>query len=165
MGVYRIDKDGSVHLVAANVAKPNGIAISPDQKTLYVANCDQPGDGNSRFLSDDIKAVRPTGEGYILAYNLLPDGSLQFRGKLIDYGTSCPDGLAVDREGNLYIGVWERLEVYSPKGKKIAEIKVPEAVNMCFGRGRFSKTLFIAGGKSIYAIDVKKEGYNVPYKK
>jgi gluconolactonase len=53
MGVYRIDKDSSIHLVAANVSKPNGIAISPDQKTLYVANCDVPGNGTTRFLPND----------------------------------------------------------------------------------------------------------------
>jgi sugar lactone lactonase YvrE len=68
MGVYRIDGDSSVHLVAANVAKPNGIAVSPDQKTLYVVNCDFPGNGNRWFLPDEKDAVRPGGEGLILAF-------------------------------------------------------------------------------------------------
>ncbi|KAA5549050.1 SMP-30/gluconolactonase/LRE family protein [Adhaeribacter rhizoryzae] len=53
MGVYRIDGDSSVHLVAANVNKPNGIAVSPDQKNLYVVNCDFPGNGNRWFLPEE----------------------------------------------------------------------------------------------------------------
>lgn len=102
MGVYRIDKDRSVHLVAANVEKPNGIIISPDQKTLYVANCNWPGNGNTDNLPDDYTGVRPTGEGSIMAYHLLPDGNLQFKSKLIDFGTaSGPDGMTIDKDGNL----------------------------------------------------------------
>ena len=58
----------------------------------------------------------------------------------------------------------EIVEVFSPDGKKISEIKTPHATNLCFGRGQFSKTLFIAGGKSIYSIETKNEGYNIPFK-
>lgn len=163
MGVYRIDKDGSIHLIAANVSKPNGIAISPDQKTLYVANCDLPGNGNSRSLPNDFSAIRPVGEGSIIAYNLMTDGSLQFKSKLIDLGTAGPDGMATDVEGNLYIALGDKVGIFSSDGKQILEIKT-RATNLCFGRGKFNKTLFIAGGKSIYSMETKKEGYNIPFK-
>ncbi len=73
--------------------------------------------------------------------------------------------MTIDVEGNLYIASGEKVEVFSSDVKKITEIKTPQATNLCFGRGRFSKTLFIAGNKSIYTIETKKEGYNIPFKK
>ena len=158
MGVYRIDNDGSIHLVAANVTKPNGIIISPDQKNLYVANGNWPGNGNFFVLPDEHSAVRPTPEGSLIAFDLMPDGSLKFKSKLIDRGVV--DGMAIDVDGNLYLSMGVKVEVFSPKGIKITEIKTP-ARNVCFGRGKYSKTLFIAGGTGVYMIETKKEGYNV----
>ena len=166
MGVYRIDNDGSVHLVAANASKPNGITISPDQKTLYVTNNDFPGNNNFWVLPDDAPTVRPTtANGLLIAYDILPDGNLKFKSNLIDFGDPSPDGMAVDKEGNLYVAVWDRVDVFSPDNKKITEIKLPQTRNLCFGTGRFSKTLFIAAGNGIYMIETKKEGYNIPLKK
>ena len=162
MGVYRIDKDSTIHLVAANINRPNGIVISPDQKTLYVVNADYPGNGNLRFLPDDFSGVKPTPEGSLMVYDLMPDGSLRFKQK---FEHAKGDGMTIDTEGNLYIATGEKVEVFSSDGKKITEIKTPQATNLCFGRGRFNKTLFIAGGKSIYTIETKKEGYNIPFKK
>lgn len=78
-GVYRIDNDNSVHLIAANVTKPNGIIISPDQKTLYVANGDFPGNSNFWVLPDSVLAVRPIPGGSLIAFNLMPDGSLTYK--------------------------------------------------------------------------------------
>lgn len=161
MGVYRIDNDGSIHLVAANVTKPNGIIISPDQKNLYVANADWPGNGNFWVLPDEQSAVRPTPEGALIAFDLMPDGSLKFKSKLIDRRA---DGMAIDVDGNLYLSMGDKVEVFSPKGEKITEIKTP-ARNVCFGRGKYSKTLFIAGGTGVYMIETKKEGYNIPLNK
>lgn len=163
MGVYRIDKDGSVHLVAANIAKPNGIVLSPDQNTLYVANCDFPGNGKYTFGFEK-ETVRPNGEGSVYAYDVKPDGSLGFRSKLVDLGTSGPDGMTVDTDGNLYIALGDRVGVYAADGKKITDIKSPRATNLCFGRGQFSKTLFIVGGKSVYMIETNKEGFHHPFK-
>jgi gluconolactonase len=165
MGIYRIDKDSSVHLVAANVNKPNGIATSPDQKTLYVVNCDFPGNGNRWFLTEEKDVVGPNGEGSVFAYDLKEDGSLRVRSKLINFGNSIgPDGMTVDADGNLYIAIGSRVVVYDPNGNKLTEIKCPQATNLCFGRGKFSKTLFIAGGKSIYMVGTNKEGDVLPSK-
>ncbi len=85
IGVYRIDLDGSVHLIAANATKPNGIAISPDQKTLYVVNNDGPGAGIYGALPDGFTGPVSTKQNEaILEYELLPDGSLKFKKQLID---------------------------------------------------------------------------------
>lgn len=161
-GIYRIDTNNTVHLVAANVDQPNGILVSPDQKTVYVANCNFPGNGNTGELPADFSGVRANGEGSLFAYNLLPDGNLQLRAKLIDFGiTTCPDGMAIDKDGNLYIALGDKVGIYSSEGEKLSEIKTPRATNLCFGTGKYNKTLFIAGGKSIYTIETTKEGYNV----
>ena len=117
------------------------------------------------ILPDDSPAVRPsTASGLLMAYDILPDGNLKFKSNLIDFGTSAPDGMAVDKDENLYVAMYDRLDVFSPEGKKITEIKLPEVRNVSFGRGQFSKTLFIAAGKGIYMLKTKKEGYNLPFK-
>ena len=153
-GVYRIDTDGTVHLIIANASKPNGIAISPDNKTLYIANY--------HWGHPDILKT-----GAILEYTLLPDGNVQFKGILIDLMNNDPDGIKVDSEGNIYIAVKGNIVVYSPKGEQLEEIEVPNrsATNLCFGRGSFSKTLFITTSKKLYTLEVKKEGFHIPFKK
>jgi len=163
-GVYRIDTDGTVHLIIANASKPNGIAISPDQKTLYIANYDL---GASNFLEEGFNGPVSEQNGAILEYMLLPDGNVQFQGVLIDLMNNGPDGIKVDSEGNIYIAVKGNIEVYSSKGNKLSEIKVPNnsATNLCFGRGKFSNTLFITTRQKLYTIDVKKEGFHIPFKK
>jgi gluconolactonase len=156
-GVYRIDTDNSVHLIAANIDQPNGILVSPDQQSLYVANCKSAGSN----LPSDYKGVRPSAEGAVFAYDLAPDGSVQLRGKLVDFGQNvCADGMAIDRDGNLYVALGDRVGIYSPQGKIRSEIKV-RATNLCFGVGRYSKTLFIVGGKGVNMVETLKEGYNV----
>lgn len=165
MGVYRADPNGEVHLVAANVAKPNGIVLSPDGKTLYVANCDWPGSGNSGGDFEK-STVRPTMAGAVYAFDVQQDGSLKLRSKLIDFGsTAGPDGMTVDADGNLYISLGNRVAVYAPSGNPITEIKSPRATNLSFGTGAYRKTLFIVGGKSVYMIETKKEGVAIAAKK
>ena len=165
-GVYRIDTDGTVHLIIANASKPNGIAISPDYKTLYIANYDL-GHSNLQVSPKGFKGPASEIKGAILEYTLLPDGNVQFKGILVDLMNNGPDGIKVDSEGNIYIAVKGNIVVYSPKGKQLEEIEVPNksATNVCFGRGEFNKTLFITTSKKLYTIEVKKEGFHIPFKK
>ena len=165
-GVYRIDTDGTIHLIIANASKPNGIAISPDYKTLYIANYDL-GHSNLQVFPEGFKGPRPEIRGSILEYTLLPDGNVEFKGILVDLMNNGPDGIKVDLEGNIYVAVKGNIFVYSPKGEQLEEIKVPNksAKNLCFGRGEFSKTLFITTSKKLYTIEVNKEGFHIPFKK
>lgn len=165
-GVYRIDTDGTIHLIIANASKPNGIAISPDYKTLYIANYDL-GHSNLQVFPEGFKGPRPEIRGTILEYTLLPDGNVEFKGILVDLINNGPDGIKVDLEGNIYVAVKGNIFVYSPKGEQLEEIKVPNksAKNLCFGRGEFSKTLFITTSKKLYTIEVNKEGFHIPFKK
>lgn len=165
-GVYRIDTDGTVHLIIANASKPNGIAISPDYKTLYIANYDL-GHSNLQVFPEGFKGPAPEISGTILEYTLLPDGNVEFKGILVDLMNNGPDGIKVDSEGNIYVAVKGNIVVYSPKGELIEEIEVPNSstTNLCFGRGEFNKTLFITTSKKLYTLEVKKEGFHIPFKK
>ena len=165
MGVYRIDTDGSVHLVVADSGKPNGIAVSPDQKTLYVGSNDS---GSLREMPDELPTCM--GRMALLAYDLSPDGTATFREILVDYAPEHgPDGVEVDVEGNLYVAVRDATRfgicVYAPDGKELGYIKTPELpTNVAFGRGESSKMLYITAGGSLLRIQVGKDGYHLPQK-
>ena len=165
MGVYRIDTDGSVHLVIADSGKPNGIAVSPDQKTLYVGSNDS---GSFREMPEDMPTY--TGRMALLAYDLSADGTATYRETLFDYAPEHgPDGFEVDVEGNLYVAVRDKTRfgicVYSSDGKELAYIKTPDLpTNVAFGRGDSSKILYITAGGGLYRIRVSIDGYHLPQK-
>ena len=152
-GVYRIDPDNSVHLVLANVSKPNGIDLSPDERTLYVVEHD------IRILDRRIAAVpvRDMGEMRILAYDLDKGMPLNQR-VLIDYGSEKgADGIAVDSLGNIYAAVQSQqrpsVRVYSARGDSLAEIGLPEAPSNLTLSNREGRThLYITASKSLYRI-------------
>ncbi len=154
--VYRIDLNGTVTQIIENAGMPNGIVISPDQKTLYV--------GTNGY---DIWKKQA-----ILAYDLSPEGEVSFRSIFVDFGTTSgtPDGMTVDFNGNLYVGIVRGsigtgVKVYSPSGEELAFIKTPTRVqNVAFGRGKHNRTLFIVGGSSIYKIELEVEGYHLSQK-
>ncbi len=165
MGVYRIGTDGSVHLVIADSGKPNGIAVSPDQRTLYVGSNDS---GSFREMPDELPTCM--GRMALLAYDLSSDGTATFREILVDYAPEHgPDGFEVDVEGNLYVAVRDKTRfgvcVYSPDGTELAYIETPELpTNVAFGRNEASKMLYITAGGSLFSIQVAKDGYHLPQK-
>jgi gluconolactonase len=133
--VYRIDPDGSVHRIITDAGKPNGVAVSPDQKTLYVADTDKP-------------AIR--------AYDLADDGAATFRAIAVGFPSGgYADGITVDRAGNVYCGCGPLgARVYAPDGKELAAIPTPaEATNVELSRdGRY---LYITAGRGLYRIRVR----------
>lgn len=165
MGVYRINPDRSVHLIIADSGKPNGIAVSPDQKTLYVGSNDS---GSFKAIPDELPTYK--GRMALLAYDLLSDGSATFRNTVVDYTPQDgPDGFEVDVEGNLYVAVRDRdrfgVCIYSPEGTELVYIKTPELpTNVAFGRGKSSKILYITAGGGLYRIRVAIDGYHLPKK-
>jgi gluconolactonase len=162
--VYRIDTDGSIHRIITDAGKPNGVVISPDQKTLYVVSND-----NGHWGIGRLPATAPVHKGRmaLLAYDLASDGTAKFRKVLVDYAPQDgPDGLVCDAEGNLYVAVRDEtrpgIYAYSPEGKELAYIKTEIPTNVGFGRGPECKTLYITAGKSLYRIRLNKEGYQLP---
>ena len=150
MGVYRIDPDGSITRLLSRVGHPNGIAVSPDQGTLYVSSVEYPMWGGLNAL---------------IAYSLGEDGSLSERRVVVDrHGTAGFDGITVDAEGNIYAacpaGRDRGVYVFSPEGEELAFLRTPVAPsNVAFGRGPYSDDLFITGGGAIHRIGTTKEGY------
>ena len=165
MAVYRVDPDGSIHRVVTDAGKPNGVAISPDQKTLYVV-CNDNGTTGMFRLSPDTPLRR--GNMTLLAYDLHPDGTAKFRKILVDYAPEDgPDGLAVDTEGNLFVAVRAisrpGVYVYSSEGKELARVPTPVLpTNVGFGRGAERSTLYITAGGNLYRIKTSKQGYELP---
>jgi gluconolactonase len=146
--VYRIDPDGTLRQIITDVQKPNGIILSPDMKTLYVA------DSN------------PKGNQHLLAFPLKADGSVGEKKPLYDFGKERGiDGMVVDVKGNIYgaagDGKTGGVYVFNPEGKKIAFIPVPETPSNSVFAGKDRKTLYVTAGKSLYQIGLKIEGFAV----
>lgn len=140
-GVYRLASDGKLTLLVKDLVLPNGIAFSPDEQKLYVNNSEA---------------------RYIAVYDVKPDGTVtneRLFADLKDAGQGgAPDGLKVDLEGNVYCtgpgGVW----IFSPDGKVLGKISVPEtATNVAWGESD-RKTLYITANTSLYRIRLKIAG-------
>jgi gluconolactonase len=148
LNVYRIDgATGEATAVAVDLRAPNGLAFSPDEKILYVVES------------------RATPNRVILAFDVVDAGrALANKRVFIDAGPGTPDGFRVDVDGNLWCG-WgmgsaelDGVMVFSPAGKPIGRIALPErCANVCFG-GRNQDRLFMAASKSLYAIYVNTRG-------
>jgi gluconolactonase len=151
-GVYRIP--GARHqkprtepardqlqLVIKDLPRPNGICFSPDEKYLYIADS-----GKKIWMR---YRVQPDG--------LVTDGAL-FLDASHDSAHGVPDGIRVDKKGNLYGagpgGVW----IISPEGKHLGTIKVPETVSNVAWGDKDSKTLYITASTSVYRIKLRVPG-------
>lgn len=175
MSVYRIEPSGEVHEVTHEVSKPNGVAISPDGKTLYVADHDNG--------SDDVQKPAPpkAGNMKIYAFPLSADGTVSGpRRTIVDFGDKkgC-DGMTVDSAGRVYLTVREATRpgvlVVDPDGKEVAFIStgapnqkpdkpVGLPSNVEFGIGDESNVLYITVDVSLYRIKLKATGFHVQYK-
>ncbi len=151
-GVYRIpgarqqkpgappDRD-KLQLIIKDLARPNGIAFSPDEKYLYIAE---------------------SGKKAWYRYKVQPDGSVTDGQMFLDASSEklpgSPDGMRVDKEGNIYSAAPGGLWIISPEGKHIGTIKVPEVIgNLAWG-DKDAKTLYVVASTSIYKIRTKIAG-------
>ncbi len=143
--VYRIDTDGKVTQIISELKKPNGILVSPDQKTLYVAE----------------SAPK---DRLFLAYPLKEDGAVGPKKLLHDFGADRGiDGMCLDVKGNIYAtagqGKTAGVTIFNPDGKKIDFVATPETpTNCCFG-GADRKMLYVTAGRSLYRVQLTIEGY------
>ncbi len=141
-GVYRVS-DGKVQLLFKDLARPNGLAFSPDEKYLYVDNSDSK---NKIWMRFEVK----------------PDGTLEKGSVFYDVtketGDGAPDGMKVDRKGNIYGtgpgGVW----IFSPQGKHLGTIKPPEVPANCAWGDQDGKTLYMTARTGLYRIRLKIPG-------
>ena len=146
-GVYRIDPSGAVTLVADDFAQPNGLAFSPDESKLYIAD--------SAF-SHDRSAPR-----HIRVFDVA-GGQLTNGRVFAEIDMGLPDGIRVDVEGNIWSSAGDGVHCFAPDGTRLGKILVPETVaNLTFG-GPMRNRLFIAATSSMYSIYVTATGAQKP---
>lgn len=144
-GVYRLDENGKVQLLTRDLTQPNGLAFSPDGKKFYV---------------DD------SAQRNIRVYDIAADGTLT-NGRIFGEepgakNEGVPDGIKVDKNGNLFVtgpkGIW----VWDAKGNHLGTIVMPEQpANLTWGDKDY-RTLFITATTSVYRLEMKTQGF-VPY--
>ena len=146
--VYHVTPDGKVTRVADGIARPNGIMLSPDEKTLY---------------------VNDTNGAAIVAFDVAADGSTSNRRDFAKYAkvttsaagvpNSGADGLAVDSQGRLYACTAAGVEVFSPKGEALGVIPTSlPPQNLAFA-GKDKRTLYIVGRGSAWRVALDAQGY------
>lgn len=144
-GVYRLDSKSNVRLLTKDLTQPNGLAFSPDGKHFYVDDSEQ---RNIRVY--DVAADGILSNGRIFGEE--PGGK----------GEGVPDGMKVDNNGNLFVtgprGIW----VWSPEGKHLGTIVMPEQpANLTWGDPDY-RTLYITATTSVYRLPMKTQGF-IPY--
>jgi gluconolactonase len=147
--VFRFDPaSGELSVVTDELDEPNGLAFSPDEKILYVA--------------DTSSAFNPRANHHITAFDVVDGRELRnSRGfALISPGMS--DGFRVDVHGNIFTSSEDSVQVYARDGTHLGKILVPEKVgNLTFGGPRHDR-LFIAASTSLYSLEVNTSGVQRP---
>ncbi len=144
--VYRIDPAGGIAAMVTDMACPNGLAFSPDESRLYVAD-------TGRMFSSDPQHIR--------VYDM--ENGRPVNGRLFHtISPGCADGLRVDSDGNLWSSAGDGVHCIAPDGRLMGKILLPETVsNLCFG-GRAKHRLFITATTSLYAIVLNRNGVQAP---
>ena len=160
-GVYSLYK-GKLQLVSKDLTGPNGIALSPDEKYLYVGNWPRSLTGQELRKEDERVSELGDSHKVIMRYEVQPDGTLK-NGKLFFDFTSAAgedglDGIKVDQKGNLYVSAPGGLWVISPEGKHLGTIVTPRHVhNMAWGDAD-GKTLYLCARSGLYRIRLNIAG-------
>ncbi|MFM8187963.1 MAG: SMP-30/gluconolactonase/LRE family protein [Pirellula sp.] len=146
--VYRLElATGKIEPVVKDLAMPNGIVFSPDEKRLYIADTG----GHPRHPDPSFHRLPPS----IRCYQITQEGRLG--PKLFEIEASS-DGMSMDIHGNLYATHADQVNIYNADGKFIESIGVPEGpANVCFG-GQDYKTLFITARTSLYSVQMQVAG-------
>jgi gluconolactonase len=137
--VYRHDpKTGRTTALVKDFSHPNGLAFSPDETRLYIADSGAP--------------------KHLRVFNVAADGTLTDGKVFYTLDAGVPDGIRVDRDGRIWTTAGDGVHILAPDGRRIGKILVPEApANLAFG-GADGRTLFITARKSLYSIRVEVAG-------
>jgi gluconolactonase len=138
-GVYHISRKGELEVIAKPKGRPNGIALAPDGRTLYVSNSD---------------------ERNVRAYDLDKNGGASNERTLISGIEGVPDGICVDEKGDLYLAA-NQIQVYSPEGKALGMVPTEETPSNCAFGDPDLGSLYITARTSLYRarLDVKGVSY------
>lgn len=143
--VYRVSPgDTQVRLVSDDFVKPNGLAFSPDESKLYIADS---------AASHDDNAPR-----HIRVFDVAGNGALRNGRVFVEMQSGVPDGMRVDEHGNVWTSAEDGVHCYAPDGALLGKILIPEVVaNLTFGGPRRNR-LFITATSSVYALHVGVRG-------
>jgi gluconolactonase len=143
--VYRVDPNGDVKIVADDFVRPNGIAFSPDEKLLYVADT-----GASHV---------PNGPRHIRVFDVSDKGKLKGGKVFAECTAGFFDGLRLDEQGRIWVGAGDGVHCYDPDGTLLGKILIPETAtaNVVFG-GLKRNRLFIVATGSLYSIMLMVNG-------
>lgn len=144
-GVYRIDKDGKVTMQVSDLSRPNGLAFSPDGKTLYVAQSDP---GKAIWMAYPIDANGNAGKG-----RLIYDATAMGKGGL----PGLPDGLKIDKDGNLWSSGPGGMIILSPTGKLLGRIEMGELTSNC-AWGNDGSTLYMTVDGYVCRVKTNTQG-------
>ncbi|WP_431324214.1 SMP-30/gluconolactonase/LRE family protein [Rhizobium sp. YTU87027] len=141
--VYRVDPSGEITTVLTDFNCPNGLAFSPDESKLYVAD-------TGRIFTDDPRHIR--------AFDVGSDWRLTGGDVFHTIAPGCADGMRVDSDGNLWSSAGDGVHCLAPDGRLLGKILVPQTVsNVCFG-GRYKHVLFITASTSVYSVALNRRG-------
>ncbi len=161
--VYYVSPEGKVtRLTEPNeFAMPNGILLSPDGKTLYINNC---------YDDETWYPVKSEKNNFIWAYDVNADGTISNGRKFAKLfliaevldrkgRSSSADGMAIDKQGNIYVGTYYGVQIFNNKGAFVGMINLPSfPVSLCFGDADM-KTLYIVSYSKVFKIRTNMEGY------
>ncbi|MGA8381892.1 MAG: SMP-30/gluconolactonase/LRE family protein [Stellaceae bacterium] len=148
--LYRLDpQDGSLQVMADDFEGPNGLAFSPDERRLYVA------ESGRQFAADPVQHIR--------VFDVLDDGKQLSPGRIFHKITpGFADGFRLDQDGNVWSSAADGVHCIAPDGTKLGRIKVPFTVsNLAFG-GRDRSRLFICASHTLFAIYTNQRGAERP---
>lgn len=135
-GVFHLPRKGELEVIAKPRGRPNGIAMSPNGRVLYVTNSD---------------------ERNIRAYDLDKTGAASGERIVISKIEGIPDGIRTDEKGNLYVAA-KRIYVYTPEGKQIGEIPIGETPSNCAFGDADLQSLYITARTSVYRVRLNVRG-------
>lgn len=148
--VYAISPSGSITRIEDGISRPNGIILTPDEKTLIVNGTTQ-----RQLIAHDLHEDGSVGNRRIFAE--IRDPNRQAYPNYPEKWFGC-DGMAVDQAGNLFVTCGAGVEVFNSCGQSLGIILTPEKpTNACFG-GHDNRTLFITAQKSLYSVYCKVPG-------
>ncbi len=142
--VYRVAPDGGISIVADDYFKPNGLAFSPDERTLFIADTGitHDADGPKHIRSHSVNADGTLGGGEVFA--TCTEGLF--------------DGFRLDRAGRIWSSAADGVHCLDPDGTLIGKVHIPELVgNVCFGGEKLNR-LFVCGTTSLYSIYLNVNG-------
>ena len=146
--VYCVDPaTGAISAVASDFQKPNGLAFSPDETWLYVA--------------DSAVSHDPAGNSHIRRFRVEADGTLS-GGEVFVTTEGIPDGLRTDTAGNIWTSAGAGVNCYTPEGELLGRIEFPmDVTNLTFG-GPERDRIFVTGGANLFSFSVKARGAQWP---